>query len=46
MTDGPRVYQFGDHIHDNKRRQGIPAKRWIDDLDKYWSDQIWQHKTG
>ena len=22
--------------------QGGPAKRWRDDLDKYWSDTIWQ----
>ena len=28
--------------YDNKRRQGRPAKRWRDDLDKYWSDTIWQ----
>ena len=28
--------------HDMKRRQGRPAKRWRDDLDKYWSDTIWQ----
>ena len=27
---------------DKKRRQGRPAKRWKDDLDKYWSDTIWQ----
>ena len=25
-----------------KRRQGRPAKRWRDDLEKYWSDTIWQ----
>ena len=25
-----------------KRRQGRPAKLWRDDLDKYWSDTIWQ----
>ena len=29
-------------IYDKKRRQGRPAKRWRDDLDKYWSDTIWQ----
>ena len=28
--------------YDKKRRQGRPANRWIDDLDKYWSDTIWQ----
>ena len=28
--------------YDRKRRQGRPAKRWRDDLDKYWSDTIWQ----
>ena len=28
--------------YDKKRRQGRPAKRWRDDLDKYWSDTIWQ----
>ena len=35
--------------YDKKRRQGRPAKRWRDDLDKYWSDTIYgrgQHKTG
>ena len=28
--------------YDKKRRQGRPAKRWRDDLDKYWSYTIWQ----
>ena len=28
--------------YDKKIRQGRPAKRWRDDLDKYWSDTIWQ----
>ena len=28
--------------YDKKRRQGRPAKRWREDLDKYWSDTIWQ----
>ena len=28
--------------YDKKRRQGRPAKRSRDDLDKYWSDTIWQ----
>ena len=28
--------------YDKKRRQGRPAKWWRDDLDKYWSDMIWQ----
>ena len=28
--------------YDKKRRQWRPAKRWRDDLDKYWSDTIWQ----
>ena len=28
--------------YDKKRRQGRPAKRWRDDLDKYWSDMIRQ----
>ena len=28
--------------YDKKRRQGRPAKRWRDDLDKYWSNTIWQ----
>ena len=28
--------------YDKKRRQGRPAKRWRDDLDKYWRDTIWQ----
>ena len=31
----------GDH-NDKNRRQGRPAKRLRDDLDKYWSDTIWQ----
>ena len=34
--------------YDKKRRQGRPVKRWRDDLDKYWSDTVWelgQHKT-
>ena len=26
----------------NKRRHERPAKRWRNDLDKYWSDMIWQ----
>ena len=30
---------------DKKIRQGRPAKRWRDDLDKYWSDTIWQGTT-
>ena len=28
--------------YEKKRRQGRPAKRWRDGLDKYWSDTIWQ----
>ena len=28
--------------YEKKIRQGRPAKRWRDDLDKYWSDTIWQ----
>ena len=34
--------------YDKKIRQGRPAKRWRDDLDKYWSDTIWQRtaQTG
>ena len=28
--------------YDKKIRQGRPAKRWRDDLDKYWSDRTWQ----
>ena len=28
--------------YDKRIRQGSPAKRWRDDLDKYWSDTIWQ----
>ena len=28
--------------YDKKRRLGRPAKRWRDNLDKYWSDTIWQ----
>ena len=27
---------------DKQIRQGRPAKSWIDDLDKYWRDTIWQ----
>ena len=40
-TDGPRASLLGDHMY-KKRRHGRPAKRWRDDLDKYWSDTIWQ----
>ena len=29
-------------LYDKKIRQGRPAKRWRHDLDKYWSDTIWQ----
>ena len=36
--------------YDTKRRPGRPAKRWRDDLDKYWSDsgkhKIWQFGDG
>ena len=28
-----------------ERRQRRPAKRWRDDLEKYWSDTIWQKKA-
>ena len=28
--------------YDKKSRQGRSGKRWRDDLDKYWSDMIWQ----
>ena len=28
--------------YNKKRRHGRPAKRWRGDLDKYWSDTIWQ----
>ena len=28
--------------YDKKRRKGRPVKRWRDDLDKYWSNTIWQ----
>ena len=31
--------------YDNKRRQGRPAKRWRDDLDKYWRYTIWQRTS-
>ena len=31
--------------YDKKRRQGRPAKRWKDDLDKHWSDTMWQRKA-
>ena len=40
-TDGPCVSPLGDH-YDKKRRQGRTAKRWRDDLDKYWSNTIRQ----
>ena len=36
----PRVTTW--RPYDQKIRQGRPAKRWRDDLDKYWSDTIWQ----
>ena len=45
LKDGPHVLPLGDHKinnYDKKIRQGRPAKRWRDDLDKYWSDTIWQ----
>ena len=35
-------WSWAGHINRLKRRQGRPAKRWRDDLDKYWSDTIWQ----
>ena len=28
--------------HENSQRQRRPVKRWRDDLDKCWSDTIWQ----
>ena len=28
-----------------KKRQGRPANRWRDDLDKYWSDTIWERSA-
>ena len=31
-----------DHYYDKKKRQRRPANLWRDDLDKYWSDTIWQ----
>ena len=30
----------------DKNRQGRPAKQWRDDVDKYWSDTIWQRTDG
>ena len=30
--------------YDKKRRQGRPAKRWRDDLDKYWKNTIRQRE--
>ena len=30
--------------YDEKRRHGRPAKRWRDDLAKYWSYTIWQRR--
>ena len=48
-TDGPRESPLGDHMtrKDDKgdRFTGRPAKRWRDDLDKYWNDTIWQRKA-
>ena len=41
MTDGPLCVTTW-RPYNKKRRQGRPAKRWRDDLDKYWSDMIWQ----
>ena len=34
--------------YDKKRRQGRPAKRWRDDVDKYWMTRYGrgQHNTG
>ena len=31
--------------YDQKRREGRPAMRWRDNLDKYWSDTIWQRSA-
>ena len=31
--------------YDTKRQQWRPDKRWKDDLDKHWSDTIWQRKA-
>ena len=41
-TDGPRASPLGDHMTRKDDKAGRPAKRWRDDLDKYWSDTIWQ----
>ena len=42
-TDGFRVSPIGGHnIMTRKHPQWRPAKRWRDDLDKYWRDTIWQ----
>ena len=31
--------------YEKKIHQGRPAKRWRDELDKYWSDTPWQRKA-
>ena len=42
-VDLARVSPIGDHTYyDKKIRQGRPAKRWRDDLEKYWSDKNWE----
>ena len=41
-TDEPNVSPLGDHTTRKDDRQGRPAKQWRDDMDKYWSDMIWQ----
>ena len=43
-TGWPRVSPLGNH--DMKKRQGRPAKRCRDGLDKYWSNTIRQIETN
>ena len=32
--------------YERKRPNGRPARRWRDDLDKYWNGTTWQRKPG
>ena len=43
-TDGPSVSPHGGHTSTTRKgnKRDWSAMRWRDDLDKYWSDTIWQ----
>ena len=42
MTDGPRMSSLGDHKTRKDDKGDQPSGGGGDDLDKYWSDTIWQ----